>query len=107
MYILTIASASEIVLEGSSVKPNDTKTSKTSGDEKRNKTSKVKKVRQAFGKFKAPVKASSKVTPVAKFQLNKDEKSRKEAKETLEEVLDIPSSDDPRKNPGNYVNIGK
>ena len=88
------------------MKPNDTKRSKPSGDEKRNKTNKVKKVKQAFGKFKAPVKTSSKVTPVTKSQANKDGKSGNDPKETLEEVLDISSSDDPRKNPENYVSIG-
>ena len=89
------------------MKPNDTKTSKTLVGEKRNKTSKVKMVKQAFSKFKAPVKASSKVTPVTKLQSNIDEKSKKGAKKTLEEVLDIPSSDDPRQNPEKYVSIGE
>ena len=102
-----IASLSEIALDGSSIKP--TKTRKAQGDEQTKTTSKVKKVKQTFGKFKAPVKASSKVTPVAKVpssKANKVEKSREEAKKTLEEVLEIPSSDDPRKNPENYVSIG-
>ena len=57
-------------------------------------------MKQTFGKFKAPVKA--KVTP-ASSNTNKGEEK---AVKTLEEVLDIPSSDDPRKNPEKYVSIG-
>ena len=56
------------------------------------------------------MKTNSKVTPATKatsLKTHQDEKSKEEAKKTLEEVLEIPSSDDPRKNPEKYVSIGK
>ena len=70
------------------------------------KTNKLKKMKQTFGKFKAPVKTKSKVTPACS-NTNKDVKeSEEKVVKTLEKVLDIPSSDDPRKNPEKYVSIG-
>ena len=71
-------------------------------DNEKKTTSKTKRMKQTFGKFKAPVKASSKVTPSA----SSASKEEDEAMRTLEEVLHI-SSDDPRKNPEKYVSIGR
>lgn len=101
--MLNLASPEEMSVEGSSVKP---KNPEQKHSKKNNKT---KKVKQTVSKFKTPVKASSKVTPATKVKskVDRSKKPSEESKKTLEEVLQIPSSDDPRKNPENYVSIGK
>ena len=99
VVIANLEAPLDITLEGSSMMPGN-----SSGEHKPAKTtSKSKKVKQTFGKFKAPVKA--KVTP-AKVLPRAENDDEESSKKRLEEVLGISVSDDPRKNPGNYVSIG-
>ncbi|XP_028398293.1 pre-mRNA-splicing factor CWC22 homolog [Dendronephthya gigantea] len=93
-------STEEMSVEGSSVKPNNPEQKHSK------KNSKSKKEKQTVSKFKTPVKTSSKVTPATKVsRVDKNKKPSEKSKKTLEEILEIPSSDDPRKNPENYVSI--
>lgn len=103
-FFLTMFScvAEDMSLEGNSMKPAARLNSSFKEMKKKHKTpSTMKKVKQSFGKFKAPMK--SKVSPNGSYV----QTSISEAKETLQEVLEMSQSNDARDDDENYVSIGK
>ncbi|XP_046839963.1 uncharacterized protein LOC124434128 [Xenia sp. Carnegie-2017] len=99
-YTKKTSNAEDMSLEGNSMKPAARLNSSFKEMKKKHKTpSTMKKVKQSFGKFKAPMK--SKVSPNGSYV----QTSISEAKETLQEVLEMSQCKDARDDDENYVSI--